>query len=204
MSEARLLLIGPPGAGKGTQAHALSDALGVPAISTGDIFRDNVRNETELGRQAKAYMDAGDNVPDSLTNDLVRDRLGQDDCAGGFLLDGYPRTTDQVRALDEFLAGQGASMDAVIELVADPDIVVERLRKRALDQGRADDDESVVRHRLTVLVLEKLLWIPDSEDPDQTEYDRGRYHQQDPSKYNFPDHFTAFNVWGAGGAMRLS
>jgi len=150
MSEARLLLIGPPGAGKGTQAHALSDALGVPAISTGDIFRDNVRNETELGRQAKAYMDAGDNVPDSLTNDLVRDRLGQDDCAGGFLLDGYPRTTDQVRALDEFLAGQGASMDAVIELVADPDIVVERLRKRALDQGRADDDESVVRHRLTV------------------------------------------------------
>jgi len=150
MSEARLLLIGPPGAGKGTQAHALSDALGVPAISTGDIFRDNVRNETELGRQAKAYMDAGDNVPDSLTNDLVRDRLGQDDCAGGFLLDGYPRTTDQVRALDEFLAAQGASMDAVIELVADPDVVVERLRKRALDQGRADDDESVVRHRLTV------------------------------------------------------
>ena len=150
MSEARLLLIGPPGAGKGTQAHALSDALGVPAISTGDIFRDNVRNETELGRQAKAYMDAGDNVPDSLTNDLVRDRLGQDDCAGGFLLDGYPRTTDQVRALDEFLAGQGASMDAVIELVADPDVVVERLRKRALAQGRADDDESVVRHRLTV------------------------------------------------------
>ena len=150
MSEARLLLIGPPGAGKGTQAHALSDALGVPAISTGDIFRDNVRNETELGRQAKAYMDAGDNVPDSLTNDLVRDRLGQDDCAGGFLLDGYPRTTDQVRALDEFLAGQGASMDAVIELVADPDVVVERLRERALDQGRADDDESVVRHRLTV------------------------------------------------------
>ncbi|MBU1250152.1 adenylate kinase [Microcella indica] len=150
MSEARLLLIGPPGAGKGTQAHALSDALGVPAISTGDIFRDNVRNETELGRQAKAYMDAGDNVPDSLTNDLVRDRLAQDDCAGGFLLDGYPRTTDQVRALDEFLAGQGTSMDAVIELVADPDVVVERLRKRALDQGRADDDESVVRHRLTV------------------------------------------------------
>ena len=150
MSGARLLLIGPPGAGKGTQAHVLSDALDVPAISTGDIFRDNVRNETELGRQAKAYMDAGDNVPDSLTNELVRDRLAQDDCSGGFLLDGYPRTTDQVRALDEFLAGQGASMDAVIELVADPDVVVERLRKRALDQGRADDDESVVRHRLTV------------------------------------------------------
>lgn len=150
MNEARLLLIGPPGAGKGTQAHVLSDALRVPAVSTGDIFRDNVRNETELGRQAKAYMDAGDNVPDSLTNDLVRDRLSQDDCATGFLLDGYPRTTDQVRALDEFLASRGTSMDAVIELVADPDVVVERLRKRALEQGRADDDESVVRHRLTV------------------------------------------------------
>lgn len=150
MSEARLLLIGPPGAGKGTQAQVLSGALGVPAISTGDIFRDNVRHETELGRQAKAYMDAGDNVPDTLTNDLVRDRLEQDDCARGFLLDGYPRTTDQVRALDEFLAGQGTSMDAVVELVADPDVVVERLRKRALEQGRSDDDESVVRYRLTV------------------------------------------------------
>lgn len=147
---ARLLLIGPPGAGKGTQAQRLSEALGVPAISTGDIFREHLRNETELGLQAKAYMDAGDNVPDSLTNDLVRDRLSQPDCADGFLLDGYPRTTDQVRALDEFLAEHDASMDAVVELVAEPDIVVERLKKRALDQGRADDDEAVVRHRLEV------------------------------------------------------
>jgi adenylate kinase len=150
MSAARLLLIGPPGAGKGTQARALSDALGVPAISTGDIFREHLRNETDLGLQAKAYMDAGDNVPDSLTNDLVRDRLDQPDCAPGFLLDGYPRTIDQVRALDGFLADQGASLDAVVELVAEPDVVVERLRKRALDQGRADDDEAVVRHRLEV------------------------------------------------------
>lgn len=147
---ARLLLIGPPGAGKGTQAVRLSASLGVPAISTGDIFRDNVRSETELGTKAKAYMDAGDNVPDSLTNDLVRDRLAQSDCAEGFLLDGYPRTTDQVRALDEFLAEHGTAMDVVIELVADPDVVVERLKKRALDQGRSDDDESVVRHRLEV------------------------------------------------------
>ncbi len=147
---ARLLLIGPPGAGKGTQAVRLSASLGVPAISTGDIFRENVRNETELGTQAKAYMDAGDNVPDSLTNDLVRDRLSQSDCSDGFLLDGYPRTTDQVRALDEFLAEHGTAMDVVIELVADPDVVVERLKKRALDQGRSDDDESVVRHRLEV------------------------------------------------------
>ncbi|WP_168914935.1 adenylate kinase [Microcella flavibacter] len=147
---ARLLLIGPPGAGKGTQAVRLSASLGVPAISTGDIFRENVRSETELGTKAKAYMDAGDNVPDSLTNDLVRDRLAQSDCAEGFLLDGYPRTTDQVRALDEFLAEHGTAMDVVIELVADPDVVVERLKKRALDQGRSDDDESVVRHRLEV------------------------------------------------------
>ncbi len=147
---ARLLLIGPPGAGKGTQAVRLSASFGVPAISTGDIFRENVRNETELGTKAKAFMDAGDNVPDSLTNDLVRDRLSQEDCAAGFLLDGYPRTTDQVRALDEFLAEHGTAMDVVIELVADPDVVVERLKKRALDQGRSDDDESVVRHRLEV------------------------------------------------------
>ncbi len=146
----RLLLIGPPGAGKGTQARVLSQALGIPAISTGDIFREHLRNETELGVKAKAFMDAGDNVPDSLTNDLVRDRLSQPDAAQGFLLDGYPRTADQVRALDEFLTEHDAAMDVVVELVAEPDIVVERLKKRALDQGRADDDETVVRHRLKV------------------------------------------------------
>ena len=147
---ARLLLIGPPGAGKGTQAQRLSQALGVPAISTGDIFREHLRTETELGLKAKAFMDAGDNVPDSLTNDLVHDRLSQPDAVAGFLLDGYPRTIDQVRALDEFLAELGVSMDAVVELVAEPDVVVERLKKRAVDQGRADDDEAVVRHRLDV------------------------------------------------------
>lgn len=146
----RLLLIGPPGAGKGTQAVRLAENYGLPAISTGDIFRSNVKNETELGAKAKAYMDAGDNVPDFLTNALIRDRLAESDCESGFLLDGYPRTTDQVRELDEFLAGHGTALDAVIELVADPDVVVERLRKRAGDQGRSDDDEAVVRHRLEV------------------------------------------------------
>ena len=146
----RLLLIGPPGAGKGTQAVRLAEAFGIPAISTGDIFRSNVRNETPLGKLAKTYMDAGDNVPDSLTNDLIRHRLEEQDAEDGFLLDGYPRTTDQVRELDEFLAGHGAALDAVLELVADPDVVVERLRKRAIDQGRSDDDESVVRHRMDV------------------------------------------------------
>ncbi len=146
----RLLLIGPPGAGKGTQAAQLSQAFAIPAISTGDIFRHNVKNETPLGLKAKAFMDAGDNVPDSLTNDLITDRLEQEDCSGGFLLDGYPRTTDQVRHLDGFLAEHGTSLDAVVQLIADADVVVERLRKRALEQGRSDDDESVVRHRLQV------------------------------------------------------
>ena len=146
----RILLIGPPGAGKGTQAIELSSAFSIPAISTGDIFRENVRNETPLGLQAKGYMDAGNNVPDSLTNDLITDRLASPDCAGGFLLDGYPRTTDQVRHLDNFLADHHTKLDVVVQLVAEPDVVVERLRKRALEQGRTDDDEAVVRHRLAV------------------------------------------------------
>ncbi len=146
----RLLLIGPPGAGKGTQAAILAKKFDIPAISTGDIFRENVRNNTELGVRAKAFMDRGDNVPDSLTNELVEDRLGQPDCASGFLLDGYPRTTAQVDALNRMLAQQGSALDAVVELVADVEIVVERLKRRAIEQGRSDDDESVVRHRLGV------------------------------------------------------
>ncbi|MEH6781475.1 MAG: adenylate kinase [Rhodoglobus sp.] len=146
----RLLLIGPPGAGKGTQAARLAEIYGVPAISTGDIFRSNVKNGTELGNKAKAFMDAGDNVPDSLTNALIRDRLEDDDAKNGFLLDGYPRTTDQVRELDAFLASHGAALDVVVELEADPEIVIGRLRKRALEQGRSDDTEDVVRHRLEV------------------------------------------------------
>jgi len=146
----RLLLIGPPGAGKGTQAAILAQTFGIPAISTGDIFRENVRNETELGKRAKEFMDRGDNVPDSLTNELVADRIGQADCDSGFLLDGFPRTTAQVDALNGMLAEQGTALDAVVELVADVEIVVERLKKRAIEQGRTDDDESVVRHRLEV------------------------------------------------------
>jgi adenylate kinase len=146
----RLLLIGPPGAGKGTQATILSGLFGIPAISTGDIFRENVRNSTELGAKAKEFMDAGNNVPDSLTNDLVKDRLTYADCVTGFLLDGYPRTLAQVEALDGFLAESGHALDAVVELVADVDVVVQRLSRRAMEQGRTDDDESVVRHRLDV------------------------------------------------------
>jgi adenylate kinase len=146
----RLLLIGPPGAGKGTQASKLSEVFGIPAISTGDIFRENVKNETPLGLEAKSYMDSGAYVPDSLTNKLVRDRLKNTDCANGFLLDGYPRTSDQVDELDDILKETNGSLDAVIQLTADTDEVVRRLAKRAIDQGRSDDTEDVIRNRMAV------------------------------------------------------
>jgi adenylate kinase len=146
----RLLLIGAPGAGKGTQAEKLAQAFEIPAISTGDIFRHNVKNETELGKQAKAFMDRGEYVPDSLTNALVRDRLSHADAVDGFLLDGYPRTADQVVELDDILAAQGNKLDVVVQLTADTDEVVRRLLNRALEQGRADDTEDVIRRRLEV------------------------------------------------------
>lgn len=146
----RLLLIGAPGAGKGTQAEKLSETFGIPAISTGDIFRYNVKHETELGKLAKSYMDKGEYVPDSVTNDLVRDRLNMDDAQAGFLLDGYPRTADQVAELDSILADANTKLDAVVLLEADTDEVVRRLLNRALEQGRADDTEDVIRRRLEV------------------------------------------------------
>lgn len=150
----RLLIVGPPGAGKGTQATQIAETLGVPAISTGDIFRANVRDETELGVKVKTIMDAGDYVPDSLTNELVSDRLDQSDAAEGFLLDGYPRTLQQVGFLDDYLSAKGQALEAVILLVADRDEIVERLRKRALDQGRSDDTEDAIRHRQDVYLRE--------------------------------------------------
>jgi adenylate kinase len=146
----RLVLLGPPGAGKGTQAVALSERLGVPAISTGDIFRANVSQGTPLGKEAQKYMDAGDYVPDSVTNAMVRDRVAQPDCDGGFLLDGYPRTVAQVAELDDMLAEGGQQLDVVIELVADVEEVVRRLLARGEAQGRSDDAEDVVRRRLAV------------------------------------------------------
>lgn len=146
----RFLIIGAPGAGKGTQSEFISAAFGIPAISTGDIFRHNVKNETELGKQAKAFMDRGEYVPDSLTNDLVRDRLSHADAEQGFLLDGYPRTGDQVVELDGILAANEVKLDAVIQLTADTDEVVRRLLGRAIEQGRADDTEDVIRRRLEV------------------------------------------------------
>jgi adenylate kinase len=144
------LLIGPPGSGKGTQAARLAEIFGVPAVSTGDIFRANVKNGTALGLEAKSYMDAGEYVPDSLTNAIVHDRLQEVDASGGFLLDGYPRTAEQVAELDRLLASDGTSLDAVVQLVADPDEVVRRLLKRAVDQGRTDDTEDVIRHRMAL------------------------------------------------------
>ena len=151
----RLLIVGPPGAGKGTQALRLSEQYAIPAIATGDIFRHNIRTGTELGKQVKAIVDAGDYVPDTLTNKLVADRLSEEDARGdGFLLDGYPRTLDQVSFLDDLLAKQGRELDAVIQLVADTDEVVQRLRRRAHDQGRSDDSEDAIRHRQEVFTRE--------------------------------------------------
>jgi adenylate kinase len=146
----RLVLLGPPGAGKGTQAARLAETLRVPAISTGDIFRANVKEGTELGVTAKRYMDAGEYVPDSVTNAMVADRLAQPDAAAGFLLDGYPRTAEQVEELDRVLASGSASLDRVVEITADTDEVVARLLRRAQEQGRSDDTEDVIRRRLEV------------------------------------------------------
>jgi adenylate kinase len=143
----RVVLMGPPGAGKGTQAVVVAERLGIPHVSTGDIFRTNVASGTQLGLEAQKYMDAGEYVPDSVTNEMVRDRLAQPDAAGGFLLDGYPRTLAQVDELTGMLAEHGAAIDKVVELTVDTDEVVGRLVKRAAEQGRSDDTEDVIRRR---------------------------------------------------------
>ena len=147
---ARLVLLGPPGAGKGTQAVRLAESLGVPAISTGDIFRANIKGGTALGLKVQEYTSAGALVPDELTNAMVRDRLAETDVEGGFLLDGYPRNVAQVAELDDILTSTGRSLDVAVEITADAAAVVDRLLKRAEIEGRADDTESVVRHRLDV------------------------------------------------------
>jgi len=146
--------LGPPGAGKGTQAIRIAESLGIPAISTGDIFRYNIKNETPLGLQVKEILASGAYVPDEVTNAIVRDRLDQPDAAVGFLLDGYPRTLAQVTELDDMLTVQGTSLDAVLELTVDTDEVVQRLLKRAEIDGRADDTEDVIRHRMDVYAEE--------------------------------------------------
>ena len=173
----RLVLVGPPGAGKGTQAEFVAAHLAVPKISTGDIFRANVSQGTELGREAKRFMDEGNLVPDEVTINMVRARLAEPDAADGFLLDGFPRTVPQAQELDKMLADLGTQLDVVLELVVDDDEVIRRLSGRRTCRGcgkiwhvefdpptiegrcdrcggelfqRDDDKPDTVRHRLEV------------------------------------------------------
>jgi adenylate kinase len=148
----RLLIMGPPGAGKGTQAKFVADHCGIPAISTGDIFRANVSQGTPLGIEAKRYMDAGEYVPDEVTNRMVRNRIDEPDAEQGFLLDGYPRTLAQVEELDGMIKHTGHELDAVIVLTVDSEEIVQRLLQRAEIEGRADDTEDVIRRRQEVYV----------------------------------------------------
>ena len=146
----RIVLMGPPGAGKGTQAAVIAKELDIPHISTGEIFRANVGQGTELGVEAKKYMDKGEYVPDSITNAMVADRLAQPDTANGFLLDGYPRTLEQVGELDTILANLGTPLDSVVEITANTEEVIARLLNRAKLEGRADDTEEVIRRRMEI------------------------------------------------------
>ena len=146
----RLILMGPPGAGKGTQAKVVAEHVGVPAISTGDIFRANVSDGTDLGRKAKEYMDAGEYVPDEVTNLMVRNRIDEPDAEPGFLLDGYPRTLAQVEELDSMIKFTGHQLDAVVVLTVEREELVQRLMQRAETDGRSDDTEEVIRRRQEV------------------------------------------------------
>jgi adenylate kinase len=146
----RLIFMGPPGAGKGTQAQRVASRFDIPAISTGDIFRANVSRGTELGRKAQEFMDAGEYVPDEVTNLMVRDRIDEPDAKSGFLLDGYPRTLAQVEELDGMVHHTGHKLDVAVVLVADDDELVSRLLERAEKDGRADDTEEVIRRRQEV------------------------------------------------------
>jgi adenylate kinase len=147
---ARFLIVGPQGSGKGTQGVLVAEAFGVPSVSTGDVFRENISGGTELGLRVKSIVEAGDLVPDELTSELVRDRLEHPDAARGFLLDGYPRNRGQVDDLDAFLSARGESLDAVIELSVPRDESIGRLRQRAIEQGRTDDTEEIIANRLAI------------------------------------------------------
>lgn len=142
----RVLLLGPPGAGKGTQAVKLAEKLGIPQISTGELFRRNIEEGTKLGVEAKRYLDAGDLVPFDLTNELVDDRLNNPDAANGFILDGYPRSVEQAKALHEMLERRGTDIDAVLEFRVSEEVLLERLKGR----GRADDTDDVILNRMKV------------------------------------------------------
>lgn len=150
----RMIILGPPGAGKGTQASGIAERFGIPAISTGDMFRENIANETELGKKVKAILAAGEFVSDDITDAMLFDRLGRDDAKNGFLLDGYPRTIGQVESLDHYLAEKGQKLDVVLQLTVNREEVVGRLRKRAQIEGRIDDTEDVINNRMDVYVEE--------------------------------------------------
>jgi adenylate kinase len=150
MSATRILLLGPPGAGKGTQAESLVEEYGIPQISTGDMLRAAVSDATEVGREAKGYMDRGDLVPDSVVIGVAEERLAKPDAAGGFILDGFPRTVAQAQALDELLDRIGSKLEKCVALVVDEEAVVKRLLKRAEIEGRSDDNESTIRNRMSV------------------------------------------------------
>lgn len=145
-----VILIGAPGAGKGTQAKLLEEALDLPHVSTGDLFRYNLKNETELGKLAQTFMDRGELVPDEVTVAMVKDRLSQDDCRHGALLDGFPRTAAQASSLDNLLAEIGGKIDVVPHIFVDREVLVQRLLKRAEIEGRADDNEETIRTRMRV------------------------------------------------------
>ncbi|MFJ2369473.1 adenylate kinase [Microbacterium sp. NPDC087665] len=149
-ASARLLIVGPQGSGKGTQGVRIAETFGIPVVSTGDIFRANIKGGTELGQQVTAILDRGDLVPDELTSEIVRDRLSQDDASNGFLLDGYPRNTAQVAHLEEFLSARGESLDAVLLLDVPREESISRLSLRAIEQGRSDDTEDAIAHRLDI------------------------------------------------------
>jgi len=146
--------MGPPGAGKGTQAKFIAEKFSIPHISTGDIFRENLKKETPIGLEAKGYMDRGEYVPDEVTNRIVADRLTWPDAKNGYLLDGYPRTLDQVSFLEKTLSSKGEKLDRVIELVADINTLITRLLNRAKEQNRNDDTEEVITKRLEVYLAE--------------------------------------------------
>lgn len=161
---ARLLIVGPQGSGKGTQGVRIADAFGIPVVATGDIFRANIKEGTELGQQVTAILDAGDLVPDELTSAIVRDRLSQSDAESGFLLDGYPRNTAQVGHLDDFLASQDAALDAVILLQVAREVSIERLELRAALQGRTDDTAEVIAKRLDIYERETAPIVESYEE----------------------------------------
>ena len=167
-------MMGPPGAGKGTQATFVAEHFGIPAISTGDIFRANVAEGTPLGVEAKRYMDAGEYVPDEITNKMVRNRIDEPDADPGFLLDGYPRTLAQVEELDGMVEFTGHRLDAAVVLTVDGEEIVQRLLQRAEVEGRADDTEDVIRRRQEV--YRRADRAPDRGLPRPGDPGRGRRH----------------------------